>query len=154
MGRQKPTQMPYSNTTTYQEWRPSDTPDLMAARSHSAMPEQLLPALQAQFDKQRQRSQNRWATAYLGNMPEIARRSMMAQEQRDIGQDYMTAMQQSAQEANNTNFQRKLALAGMTLGQPLQTGSSGYQSAFAPPGFWQSMALNAAQGAGSAAIMA
>lgn len=146
--------MPYSNTTTYQEWRPSDTPDLEAARRIPGVPETLAPALLAAFERAKQRSQNRWSTAYLGNMPETARRATMAQEERNVGQDYMTALQQSAQEANNASFQRKLAIAGMTLGQPLQSGSYGYQSAFAPPGFWQSMALGAVQGAGGAAITA
>ena len=156
MGKSKPTQMPYSNTTTYQEWRPSETADLTAARNVPGMPETLAPTLQAQYDRARQKSQNMWATSYLGNLPEVARRSMMAQQQRDIGQDYMTAIQQSAQDANNTNWQRKMALAEMTLGRPLQSGQSGYQSAFAPPGFWQSLALGAVQGAsqGAGAAMA
>lgn len=154
MGKQKPTKMPYENTTTYTEWRPSETADLAAVRGMPAMPESLAPNLQAQYDKARQKSQDRWSTAYLGNVPEVARRAMMANEQRGVGQDYMTALQQSSMDANNANWARKMALAEMTIGRPLQSGSSGYQSAFAPPGFWQSMALGAVQGAAGSAMTA
>lgn len=154
MGRQKPTQMPFENKSEYTEWRPSETEDTRALRQVTALPETLMPALQAQFDQARRKSSDRWSTAYMGGMPEIARRALQANEQRDLGQNYMTAVQQSAMDANNTNWARKMALAEMTLGRPLQTNSSGYQSAFAPPGFWQSMALGAVQGAGQGAMAA
>lgn len=154
MGSAKSVKMPNESNISYQEWRPSETSDLAAVRGMPNMPETLAPALQAQYDRAKQKSQDRWSTAYLGNVPETARRAMMAREERDVGQDYMTAMQQSAQDANNTNWQRKMMLAQTTLGRPLQSGTSGYTSAFAPPGFWQQMALAGVSGASQMASAA
>lgn len=151
MGRQKPTKMPYENKTTYTEWRPSETPDLAAVRDMPSMPESLAPMLQAQFDRQKELSNQRWSSAYGQNMPDFTRRAMQGMEQRGLNQDYTAAMQQGAFDANNANFMRKMALAQMTIGRPLEASQSGYQSAFAPPGFWQQMALNAVQGFSEAA---
>lgn len=136
--------MPYSQTNTYTEWKPSDTPDIQAAREAPAMPETLAPALQAQFDRAQERSANRWNTAYAANIPDVTRRAMQAQEQRGNAQDYGTALSQSAWDANQMNFARRMALAEMTMGRPLQTGSSGYNSQFAPQsgstqGLWGSI---------------
>jgi hypothetical protein len=150
MGRTKATKMPYENKTTYQEWTPSETADLAAVRGLPAMPESLAPNLQAQYDRAQELSNQRWSSAYGASIPEVTRRAMQGQEQRGLGQDYMSALQDSAFQANNANFQRRMMLAELTLGRPLQSGQSGFQSAFAPPGFWQQLALNTAQGAGQA----
>ena len=146
MGKKKKAetqQLPYSQTNTYTEWKPSDTPDVQAARAAAPMPETLAPNLQAQYDRARQQSANRWNTAYAANIPEVTRRAMQAQEERGAAQDYGSMLSQSAWDANNANFARRMALAEMTLGRPLQTSSSGYNTQFSPQqqggGFWSNL---------------
>lgn len=107
------------------------------------MPESLAPNLQAQFDRAQELSSQRWNSAYGQQIPEVTRRAMQGQEQRGMAQDYGTALSQSAWDSNQMNFARRMALAEMTMGRPLQTSSSGYNTQFAPQqqgsGIWGSL---------------
>lgn len=140
MGKAKSQQMPFEQNTQYGEWRPSETEDLKALRAVPNMPESLAPSLQAQFDRGQEASRQRWNSAYGQNIPEVTRRAMQGQEQRGMTADYGSAMGQAAFDANQANYARKLALAEMTLGRPIQTKSYGYQTQFAPSsGIWNSL---------------
>lgn len=153
MGKKKPQQLPFEQNTQYGEWRPSETADTQALRSMSAMPETLAPALQAQYDRAQEQSAQRWNSAYGSNMPDFTRRAMQGQEQRGMMADYGAQMGQAAFDANQNNFNRRMALAEMTLGRPVQTKSYGYNSQMPQSGgFWNSLIGGAAQ-IGSAAIM-
>lgn len=154
-GKSSQTQkLPYEQNIEYQEWRPSETDDTRALRAMSAMPETLAPALQSQYDRAQEQSAQRWSSAYGGNVPEVARRAMQGQEQRGFQQDYGSAMGQAAFDANNTNYNRRMALAEMTLGRPLQSRSSGYQSQQKQgSGFWNGMG-GALVGAGATVAIA
>lgn len=128
MGKKKPVQLPFEQNVEYQEWKPSETPDTQALRSMSAMPETLAPALQAQYDRAQERSAQSWGSAYGANIPDVTRRAMQGQERRGMMADYGAQVGQAAFDANNANFQRRLALAEMTLGRPLQSKSYGFKN--------------------------
>lgn len=128
----KTVKTPYQNTQTYQEWKPTETQDTAALRAMSPAPESLAPALQAQYDRAQEQSRQRYGSAYGQNIPEVTRRAMQGQEQRGLTQDYGAALSQSAYDASQANFARRMALAEMTIGRPLQSGSSGYQSQVVP----------------------
>ena len=154
MGKKKPQQLPYEQNTQYQEWKPSETQDTAALRAMSPMPESLAPALQSQYDRAQELSSQRWNSAYGSNMPDFTRRAMQGQEQRGLMADYGSAMGQAAFDANNANYARRMQLAQMTLGRPLQSRSYGYQSQMPQSnGILNSIIGGAAQ-IGSAAIMA
>ena len=145
----KAVQAPFqqNTTNTYAEWAPSNTPDIQAARDAPAMPESLAPALQAQFDRAKQRSSDRWGSAYNQNIPNVTRNAMQGREERDATADYGSALGESAYQANNNNFARRMALAEMTMGRPLQTGgsSSGYNTQLMQqPSIWGSILGGAA----------
>lgn len=154
----KAVQTPFQNTTTntFTEWTPSNTPDIQAARESPAVPETLAPALQAQFDRAQQRSADRWGSAYNQNIPAVTRNAMLGRENRDYQADYGAALGQSAYDANNANFARKMGIAEMTMGRPLQTGgtSSGYNTqVMQTPSIWGSI-IGGAANVGGAAIIA
>ena len=109
MGKKKPVQLPFEQNVEYQEWKPSETPDTQALRSMSAMPETLAPALQAQYDRAQERSAQSWGSAYGANIPDVTRRAMQGQERRGMMADYGAQVGQAAFDANNANFQRRLA---------------------------------------------
>ena len=140
----KTVKTPYQNTQTYQEWKPTETQDTAALRAMSPAPESLAPALQAQYDRAQEQSRQRYGSAYGQNIPEVTRRAMQGQEQRGLTQDYGAALSQSAYDANQANFARRMALAEMTIGRPLQSGSSGYQSQVAPS-IWGQIIQSAGQ---------
>lgn len=147
----KTVKTPYENKQTYQEWKPTETQDTAALRAMSPMPESLAPSLQAQYDRAQELSRQRGASAYGQNIPEVTRRAMQGQEQRGLTQDYGSMLSQSAYDANQANFARRMALAEMTIGRPLQSGSSGYQSQVMPGVL--SDVLKAGAQVASAAIM-
>lgn len=154
MGKKKPQQLPFEQNTQYGEWKPSETADTQALRSMSAMPETLAPALQAQYDRAQEQSSQRWNNAYGSNMPDFTRRAMQGQEQRGMMADYGAQMSQSAFDANNANFQRRMALAEMTLGRPVQTKSYGYNSQMPQSSGLLNSIIGGAAQVGSAALMA
>lgn len=153
MGKKKPVQLPYEQNIQYQEWRPSETEDTKALRSMSAMPETLAPALQAQYDRAQERSAQSWGSAYGANIPDVTRRAMQGQEQRGMMADYGTQMGQAAFDANNANFQRRMALAEMTLGRPLQMRSYGYESKLPPSSGMANSIIQGAATVGAAGLM-
>jgi hypothetical protein len=150
MGRAKAMKLPFEQQQQYQEWRPSETQDTAALRAMSPTPETLAPALQAQYDRAQEQSRQRYSSAYGQNIPETARRAMQGQEQRGLMQDYGTALSQSAYDANQANYMRRLGLAEMTLGRPLSSSSSGFSSA-PTESIWKSIIGAAGQVAGGAA---
>lgn len=154
MGKKKPQQLPFEQNTQYGEWKPSETADTQALRSMSAMPETLAPALQAQYDRAQEQSSQRWNNAYGSNMPDFTRRAMQGQEQRGMMADYGAQMSQSAFDANNANFQRRMALAEMTLGRPVQTKSYGYNSQMPQSSGLLNSIIGGAAQVGSAALLA
>lgn len=153
MGKKKPVQLPYEQNIEYQEWRPSETEDTKALRSMSAMPETLAPALQAQYDRAQERSAQSWGSAYGANIPDVTRRAMQGQEQRGMMADYGAQMGQAAFDANNANFQRRMALAEMTLGRPLQKRSYGYESKLPPSSGIGNSIIQGAATVGAAGLM-
>ncbi len=153
MGKKKPQQLPYEQNTQYQEWTPSETQDTKALREMSAMPESLAPALQSQYDRAQELSSQRWNSAYGSNMPDFTRRAMQGQEQRGLMADYGSAMGQAAFDANNASYARRMQLAQMTLGRPLQSKSYGYQSQMPQGGGILNSIIGGAAQIGSAALM-
>ena len=129
MGKAKPMKLPNEQRTEYSEWKPSETQDTAALRAMSPMPETLAPSLQSQYDRAQEQSRQRWGSAYGGNLPDVTRRALQGQEQRGLMQDYGSALSQSAFDANQVNFARRMGLAEMTLGRPLATYTSGFTSA-------------------------
>lgn len=154
MGKKQPTQLPFEQNVQYQEWRPSETQDTQALRSMPAMPETLAPALQAQYDRAQEKSAQSWGSAYGANVPDFTRRAMQGQERRGMTADYGAQMGQGAFDANNANFQRRLALAEMTLGRPLQNKSFGYESRMPQSSGVLNSIINGAAQVGSAALLA
>jgi len=153
MGKKKPVQLPFEQNVEYQEWKPSETPDTQALRSMSAMPETLAPVLQAQYDRAQERSAQSWGSAYGANIPDVTRRAMQGQERRGMMADYGAQMGQAAFDANNANFQRRLALAEMTLGRPLQSKSSGFNSQIPQSSGLGAAALQGAASVGGTALL-
>lgn len=154
MGKKKPQQLPFEQNVQYQEWKPSETADTQALRSMSAMPETLAPALQAQYDRAQEKSAQSWGSAYGANIPDVTRRAMQGQERRGMMADLGSQLSQASFDANNANFQRRMALAEMTLGRPLQSKSYGYNSQMPQSGGALNSIINGAAQVGSAAVLA
>jgi hypothetical protein len=72
---------------------------------------------------------------------------MQGQEQRGLMQDYGAALSQSAFDANQANYARRMGLAEMTLGRPLATYTSGFTSA-PTESIWKSILGGASNVAG------
>lgn len=126
MGKPNTLSLPFSTTNEYTEWRPSDTEDIKAVRNMADRPETLAPAQQAQYDRARERNDNRFGSAYNTNLPTAARLAMQSEADRDLTADYGTAQNQAAYDAYGANLSRRLALANLTTGRPLQSKSYGY----------------------------
>ena len=67
--------------------------------------------------------------------------------------DYGAQMGQAAFDANNANFQRRMALAEMTLGRPLQSKSSGFNSQMPQSSGMGAAALQGGAMVGGAALL-
>lgn len=124
MGKKKSKE---TQETQYQEWKPSNTPDIQAVRDFQDTPETLAPALQAQYDRAQQRNANRLNSSYNQNIPNSARLAMQQQFDRDTTADYGAALGQSAYDANKMKLGRQMGLAEMTIGRPLVTKTTGTQ---------------------------
>lgn len=146
MGKAKPMKLPTEQTTKYQEWKPSETQDTMAARAISPMAESMAPGMQAMVDRQQEAAQRQAGTAYTGNTSDTSRRIAQGMGQLMNTQQYGAQMSDAAQSALQNNFMRRLALAQMTLGRPLTSQTTGYTSQ-PTESIWRSIL----QGFGSAA---
>lgn len=135
--------MPFQSNTTYTEWAPSNTPDIQAVRDLPDQNEFVAPSIQAGYDRARQRFGQQLNSSYNQNIPQVARNAMRAQFERDTLADEGMAKAQAGRDAQSIALQRRLALAGLTTGRPLQSSSYGYNSQFAPQqqggGFWNSL---------------
>jgi hypothetical protein len=150
MGKAKPMQLPSERNYQYEEWRPSDTPDIQAMREMPTAPQTLAPAIGAQYDRAQELSRQRWNNAYGGGVPEQARQALQQREQRGLQQDYGALTSQNAYDANMANFARRMQLAEMTLGRPLNSRMTGYDSA-PTQSIWGDIIKTGAQVAGAAA---
>ena len=124
----KVVQTPYSQTNTFTEWRPTETPDLQALRNFQDQNELLAPALRSQYDRQVQRGENEINSAYNARIAPEARLAMLGNLRRNASADLGANLAQGAYNNKQLELQRRMAIAEMTLGRPLQTGSSGYNS--------------------------
>lgn len=88
----------------------------------------LEPALQAQFDRNKEKVRNRLESTYNQNIPQAVRENTMLQANRELANDYGTALAQGAYNDRQVEMQKKLAIAGLTRPQLVQTGSSGYNT--------------------------
>lgn len=135
--------MPFQSNTTYTEWAPSNTPDIQAVRDLPDQNEFLAPSIQAGYDRTRQRFGQQLNSSYNQNIPQTARLAMQRDFDRDTMADEGMAKAQAGYNAQNAALQRRLALAGITTGSPLQSGQGGFNSQFAPQqqssGIWNSI---------------
>lgn len=129
MGKAKPMKLPSERNYQYQEWTPSETPDIQALRQMPTMPQTLAPALESQYGRAQELSRQRWGNAYGSQLPGVARQALQQREQRGLQQDLGSLTGQSEYDANQANFARRMQLAEMTLGRPLGSSVTGYDSA-------------------------
>lgn len=137
----KSTKLPFENT--YKEWTPTNTPDINAVRNMPDESETLAPNLQAQYDRSTEINANRMNSAYNQNIPNAARLAMQAENDRNARYDYGANLAQASDDSQTRNYNRRLALAGLTIGKPLQTGGYTHQK-----GGWLNSLM---EGAGAAA---
>lgn len=150
MGKAKPMKLPEERNYQYQEWTPTNTADIQAVRDMPSTPQTLAPALGAQYGRAQELSQQRWNNAYGARIPEAARQALQQREQRGLQQDYGALSAQNEYDANQASFARRMQLAEMTLGRPLQSYVSGYNSA-PTQSIWGDIIRTGAQVAGAAA---
>ncbi len=135
-----------SNTTSTSSV--ADSPDFQAAREAPDMPETLAPALQAQYDRYAQQSANRLGSSYNQNIPQTARLAMQANQERNLNADYGANLEQSAYDANNAKFARRLALANSTATRTTTGKQTGWQEQQKQGGFWNNFASGLGSGIG------
>ena len=121
----KTTQNPYSSDTT--SWV-DNSPDIEAARTaaNQTTSDLLPPALQAQYDRARQKAATRTNSAYNAATPVHLRNAQQNMQERDLLGDQGIALAEGAYNQNQANFARKMALAGLTARQ--NSTGSGYGS--------------------------
>jgi hypothetical protein len=137
----KQIQNPYqNNSTSYVE----ESPDLAAARTaaNQTTNDLLPPALQAQYDRARQKSANRTNSAYNAATPVHLRNAQQNMQERDLLGDQGIALAQGAYDQNQAGFARKLALADMTAKRQ-QTGSGYSTQSFQQQSPWASIGMGA-----------
>ena len=88
--------------------------------------------------------------AYGARVPEQTRQALQQREQRGLQQDYGALTSQNAYDANMANFARRMQLAEMTLGRPMASRMTGYDSA-PTQSIWGDIIKTGAQVAGAAA---
>lgn len=133
---------PYQSTSTFAWQAPPDSPDIKALRDLPSENQFLEPVLQAQFDRNKQKVQNRLESSYNQNIPQAVRENTAIQANTELANDYGTALAQGAYNDRQVEMQKKLAIAGLTRPQLVQTGSSGYNSQVVQNqggGFWGSL---------------
>ena len=137
MSKQKTTQLPYQQTNTYSWETPPETQDVKDLRETKVTNEFLEPALQAQFDRNKQKVRSRLESSYNQNIPQAVRENTALQANNELAADYGTALAQGDYNNKQAELQKKYALAGMTRPQMVQSGQSGYTSQVKQgSGFW------------------
>ena len=123
----KQVQTPYQNTNTYTDYsRKGPDVDAYRALLEKSFTGEVEPLIQAQFDRARQRRENRLGSSYNQNIPQVARVAMQQQGDREDAADYGTLLAQTAYSDRMAKLGGYGNLAGMTASTPLQSGSSGY----------------------------
>jgi len=147
----KVTQTPYQNNSS--SWV-DNSPDIDAAReaANQTTNDLLPPAMQAQYDRARQKSANRTNSAYNQATPAHLRNAQQNMQERDLLGDQGIALAQGAYDQNQASFARKMALAGMTARQN-STGSGYGSHVTQTPGLWGD-AIQGGAGIASMAIFA
>ena len=129
MGKKnKVVQTPFLTQNTFTEWKPTITPEIQALQGFQDQNQLLQPALDAQYDRAQQRGEAEINSAYNARVAPEARMGMLGNLRRNLLADKGAALAQGAYQNKDLELRRKLALAEMTMGRPLQTGSSGYNS--------------------------
>lgn len=119
--------LPFERNTTYDWQAPPDTADIQAVRGFDDMPETLQPALEAQYNRARERNANAYRSQYnQGGMTTAARLAGEAEANRGLTADYGGALGQAAFDAKQVGLQRRMFLAGLTVPRPLATKEDGY----------------------------
>lgn len=147
MGTKK---LPFERNTTYDWQAPPDTPYIRDVANFNDMPETLQPALEAQYNRARERNANAYRSQYnQGGMTPAARLAAEREADRGLTADYGGALGQAAFDAKQSGLQRRMFLAGLTVPRPLATKEYGYQTEQAQPGFFSRLATSFAGGFGS-----
>lgn len=145
MSKPKPVQLPYQQTNTYQWQQAPESADVQALRDTPTTNEFLEPALQAQFDRNKEKTRNRLESSYNQNIPQSVRENTILNANNQLAGDYGYAMAQGAYQAKQQELNKKLAIAGLTRPQLVQTSSSGYNSQQSQGnGIWGSVIQGAA----------
>jgi hypothetical protein len=120
---------PFEKNTTYEAWTPPDTADITALRNYDDTPETLQPALEAQYNRAKERNATRYRSQYnQGGTTEAARLAQEAEADRGLMSDYGGALGQAAFDSKQQGLARRTFLAGLTVPRPLATKESGYNS--------------------------
>jgi len=150
MGKRKTTQQS-TQTNTYAYQTPPETADVTALRGMKA---QVDPSIPYRYAKGREEYDNSWKNP-LGSAtsPAVREAASRVTNQR-LAMDEGNTMSAAQNEADNTNFSRQAAIAGMTAPQLVQTGGTMNGTTTQTGGFWSGLLQSAVGGASSAATAA
>lgn len=144
MGKKKTTQ-----TNTYSHVAPPETADVSALRNMKATAD---PSIPFQYAKMKQSMENSYRNP-LGSATNPATMEAMSRAtSQGLAQDQAQAQRESQFQADQANYNRQAAIAGMTAPQLVQTGGTQTQSG----GFWSGLlqqGIGAGASLGSAALM-
>lgn len=134
MSKAKPTQLPFENKNTYGFM--SQDPNNQFVKDYMAAPIEVDPGAGRRTDLAEQGMQNRWNSAFTGDIPQLLKMRNQESEGRAIRGQGAAEMQQATYAQQMADLERKRSL----LPQMVQTGSSGYQSQMPQSsGFWNSV---------------
>jgi hypothetical protein len=148
MSKAKPTQLPFDNKNTYGFM--SQDPNNQFVKDYMAAPIEVDPGAGRRTDLAEQGMQNRWNSAFTGDIPQLLKMRNQESERRQIQGQGAAEMQQATYAQQMADLERKRSL----LPQMVQTGSSGYQSQLPQSsGFWNSL-ISGGSTVAAAGIMA
>lgn len=122
MSKAKPTQLPFESKNTYGFM--SQDPNNQFVKDYMAAPIDVDPGAGRRTDLAEQGMQNRWNSAFTGDIPQLLKMRNQESEGRAIRGQGAAEMQQATYAQQMADLERKRSL----LPQMVQTGSSGYQS--------------------------
>lgn len=122
MSKAKPTQLPFENKNSYGFM--SQDPNNQFVKDYMAAPIEVDPGAGRRTDLAEQGMQNRWNSAFTGDIPQLLKMRNQESEGRAIRGQGAAEMQQATYAQQMADLERKRSL----LPQMVQTGSSGYQS--------------------------
>lgn len=112
----------FNNAATYGEYTPSDTADIEAFRNFRPQAD---PGIAAQYGNERNRLNQSFINPLGGQYSPHIADAIKRSEGRDISQRESQAFRQGAYDVNQQRQGQLGALAGLTQGRLVQTGSSG-----------------------------